>query len=167
MSRYQLAQINVARARGPMDSETMAGFVARLEDINALADGSPGFVWRLQTPDGDATALRVFEDNMVIVNMSVWESIDALRDYVYRSGHVEVMRRRKEWFERFDGMYMALWWVPRGHIPTVEDAKVRLDYIRTHGPTEFAFTFTQAFLPPDASAIEIDELLSERDTCPA
>lgn len=145
----------------------MAGFVARLDNINALADRSPGFVWRLQTPEGDATALRPWGDDLILVNLSVWEDVDALREYVYRSDHAEVMRRRREWFERFDGMYMALWWVPRGHVPGTGEARERLDYLRRNGPTEYAFTFARTFLPPDVTAVAVEDLLREWDTCPA
>src|ERR671911_348946 len=105
MSGFHLAQVNVGRARGEISEEVMAGFVARLADINALAERSPGFVWRLQTEDGDATAVRPYEDERVLINLSVWADLPALRAYVYRSPHAEVMRRRREWFERFESIY--------------------------------------------------------------
>jgi heme-degrading monooxygenase HmoA len=142
-----LAQINIARMLGPINSEVMAGFVARLDDINALADGWPGFVWRLQGEGNNATDLRPFDDDMLIVNMSVWESMQALKDYVYKSDHIEVFRRRREWFEQMKEMHMALWWVPVGHVPTVEEAKERLEHLRTHGPTPHTFTFAKPFEP--------------------
>jgi hypothetical protein len=123
----------------------MAGFVTALEPINALADTSPGLVWRLQTEDGDATALRVFQDDRILINMSVWDSLEALRAYVYESRHLEFMRRRREWFDRMDGAYLALWWLPAGTIPTIEDAKARLDLLREHGPSPEAFTFRTPF----------------------
>jgi hypothetical protein len=145
----------------------MTGFVARLEEINALADQSAGFVWRLQTPEGDATALRPWDDDLIIVNMSVWEDLHALREYVYRTAHAHVMRQRRQWFERFEGMYLALWWIPREHLPTIDEAKARLDYLRQHGPTEYAFTFTESFLPPDATAARVKEAFSDWDPCPA
>jgi hypothetical protein len=126
----------------------MAGFVARLDDINALADGWPGFVWRLKGEGNSATDLRPFDDDMLIVNLSVWESLQALKDYVYKSDHVNVFRRRKEWFEGVKQMHMALWWVPAGHIPDVQEAKERLEYLRTHGPTPRAFTFVKTFETP-------------------
>src|ERR1700722_16047684 len=106
---FQLAQINIALANAPMDDPVMADFQAALDPINALADGAPGFVWRLQTEDGDATAIRPYEDERVMVNMSVWESVEQLKEFVYKSGHVDTMRRRKEWFERID-TYLVLWW---------------------------------------------------------
>jgi len=112
-----LAQVNVARARAPLDGPELAGFVARIDEINALADGSPGFVWRLPSGTGEATYLRPYDDDRILFNLSVWRSVEELRAYVYRSAHAEVMRRRQEWFERFDGAYVALWWIPVGHTP--------------------------------------------------
>jgi heme-degrading monooxygenase HmoA len=144
-TRYQLAQVNVGRARGEMTDPVMAEFAARLPEINALADQSPGFVWRLQTEDGDATALRPYEDSRVLINLSVWEDLAALRVYVFRSAHAAVMRRRREWFERFDRVYVALWWVPAGHRPSVGEAVARLAHLEQHGPTPFAFSFAEAF----------------------
>ena len=125
----------------------LADFVAKLAPINALADGSPGFVWRLQTEDGDATAIRVFDDDRLIVNMSVWTSFEALADFVYRSAHVEVMRRRREWFHSMAELFMTLWWIPAGTIPTLDEAEERLLHLRTHGPTPRAFTFRDPFPP--------------------
>jgi Domain of unknown function (DUF3291) len=123
----------------------MAGFVARLDEINALADTSPGFVWRLQTPEGNATYFRPFEDQRVLLNMSVWETIDALRSYVYRTAHAQLLRQRQDWFEKFDRPYVALWWVPAGHLPSINEAKQRLAHLETQGPTQFAFTFKNLF----------------------
>ena len=145
---YHLAQINIGRMRGPLDSEIMAGFVAQLEPINALADQSPGFVWRLQSEGGDATSLRPYDDTTILVNMSVWESIDALRDYVYRSAHTNVMRDRRAWFERFAGMYYALWWIPAGHVPTVAEGKARLEHLCEHGESAHAFSFKKPYPTP-------------------
>src|SRR5689334_3241316 len=145
---YYLAQVNIARMLAPLGDPLMAGFVAQLETVNALADASPGFVWRLQTEDGDATAIRAYDDERIIVNMSVWESLEALTAFVYASGHRPVMQRRRQWFARFDGPYMALWWVPRDHIPGVVEARERLDHLRAHGPTPFAFTFARPFPAP-------------------
>ena len=119
MHAFHLAQINVGRILGPIDSEIMSGFVSQLAEINALAEATPGFVWRLKTEAGDATAIRPYDDERVIVNMSVWESAEALHAYVYQSAHVDVMRRRREWFARMTESYMVLWWIPAGHIPSV------------------------------------------------
>lgn len=161
---WHLAQVNIGMPRGPMDGEVMAGFAAMLEPINALADGAPGFVWRLQDEDGDATAIRPFDDDRLMINMSVWESADVLWDFVYDSGHLDVMRRRREWFTRMD-LYMALWWVPAGEIPTTGDAKERLDLLSERGPTPEAFTFKHRFPPP--SAADAEPTLDYRDPCPA
>ncbi len=148
---YHLAQVNVARMRAPLDDPLMAEFVARLDDINAVADASPGFVWRLQSAEGNATSVRAYDDPRLLINMSMWESLDALSAYVYANAHRGVMRRRREWFARFDGPYMALWWVPAGHIPTVDEAKERLEHLRAYGPSPTAFTFKAPFPTPDGA----------------
>jgi hypothetical protein len=148
--RYHLAQVNVAQLSAPLDAPRLADFVAALDPINALADGAPGFVWRLQTEDGDATAIRAFPDDRIIVNLSVWASVDALADFVYRSDHAGVMRRRREWFEPMQ-VYVALWWVEAGHVPTVAEAKERLEHLEVNGNTPFAFTFRAPFASPDAA----------------
>lgn len=150
---YHLAQANIGRMLAPIDSEIMSGFANRLDEINALAEASPGFIWRLQTEEGDATALRVFDDDMLIINMSVWESIDALHQYVYYSDHAELFRQRTHWFEKMDTMHMVLWWIPAGHIPTTDEMKAKLDHINAHGPTPRAFTFKQRF--------SIEEMLTQ------
>ena len=152
--RYHIAQINIGRIRAPLEDPQMYGFVSRLDDINALADASPGFVWRLQTEAGNATDVRPYEDERTLMNMSVWETPEQLREFAYRSAHAGVMRGRKAWFEPFDGAYQALWWVPAGHIPTVTEGKTRLEHLREHGETTFAFSFTKLFSPPDAPDAE-------------
>jgi hypothetical protein len=134
--------------KAPLDDPVMVGFVAQLNEINALADRSPGFVWRLQTSEGNATYLRPYGDDRIIINMSVWESIEALKHYVYRTAHAELLRQRQAWFEKFAGAYIALWWVPIGHIPGIDEAKKRLAHLETYGPSQFAFTFKTIF-PPD------------------
>jgi len=149
MIHYHIAQINIGRILAPIDDPLMAEFAAQLAPINALADSTPGFVWRLQTEEGDATSLKVYDDDMIVVNMSVWESVESLREYAYRSKHTGVMRDRTRWFERFDGPYYALWWVPAGHIPTVEEGKERLDHLREHGDSPYAFSFKNAFPAPE------------------
>jgi Domain of unknown function (DUF3291) len=138
---FHIAQINIGRIKAPLDDRVMTGFVTRLDEFNALADRSPGFVWRLQTVEGNATYFRPFEDERVLLNMSVWKTIETLREYVYRTGHSEMLRQREQWFERLAGTYLALWWVPVGHIPSIEEAKQKLAYLDTYGPTQFAFTF--------------------------
>jgi hypothetical protein len=150
MTTYHLAQCNIGRILAPLDSPQLAGFVAGLEPINALADSTPGFVWRLETDDGNATSIRAFDDDMLLMNMSVWESVDTLAAFVYRSVHRDVMRQRAQWFEKMES-YMVLWWIPAGTIPTVTDAKTRLDILRRNGPSLRAFTFRSPFPPPDAA----------------
>jgi hypothetical protein len=148
MAAHHLAQVNIATLRAPLDGPELAGFVAQLEPINALADQHPGFVWRLQTEDGDATAIRPFDDDRVMVNLSVWSSLAALRAFVYATRHLEVMRHRRAWFSRMPDPYLALWWVPAGTIPTVAEAKDRLELLASQGPTAGAFTFRAPFPEP-------------------
>ena len=144
MSAYHLAQLNIAKMKFAIDAPELADFVARLEDVNALADESPGFIWRLQTEDGDATAIDHFGSDY-LVNMSVWEDVDALHSYVYRSAHNEVMAQRKLWFDRMLEAYSVLWWIPAGTIPTIAQADERLQCLRLNGPGPEAFTFKQIF----------------------
>lgn len=146
--RFELAQVNIGRLLAPVDSPLIADFMAALDPINALADTSPGFIWRLQTTEGNATSLHSFDDELIISNMSVWASIEALRAFTYTSAHTGVMRRRREWFEAYETAYMALWWVPAGHRPTIEEAKERLAALDRDGPTPFAFTFRAPFEAP-------------------
>ena len=150
MPEYHVAEINIARMRAPLTDPLMAGFVAQLASINALADSTPGFVWRLQSEGGDATSLRTYGDEPILVNMSVWETVEHLKEYVYRSAHIGVVKDRRSWFEPFDGPYYALWWVPAGYFPTVEVGKGRLDYLRANRESEYAFSFRNAFPPPQA-----------------
>jgi hypothetical protein len=163
MSGYELAQLNIGVIRGPMDSPIMAEFAANLERINAVAEATPGFVWRLQTEEGDATAIRPFDNENMLVNMSVWKDVESLGRYVYHSAHVEVMRRRREWFEPMSEAYLVLWWVRQGQRPSLAEAIGRLKQLRAGGPTADAFTFRQAFPPPDA----LSDASSFPDTCPA
>jgi Domain of unknown function (DUF3291) len=165
MSSYQLAQLNIGVIKGPMDSPVMADFAASLERINALAERSSGFVWRLQTDAGDATAIRPFDDENMLVNMSVWRDVASLNRYVYTSAHVELMRRRREWFEPMRAAFLVLWWVPAGHRPGVDEAIARLHALRANGPTAEAFTFRRAFPPPDAPPSRAPVAFD--DTCPA
>jgi hypothetical protein len=140
MPSFHLAQVNIARLRAPLDDPLVAEFVARLDEINALADKAPGFVWRLQTAAGNSTALRLYDDDRILFNVSVWHTVEDLRRFVYRDEHAAVMRQRKSWFERFDGMYLALWWIPAGHIPSMEEAKQRLEHLRSNGESRHAFS---------------------------
>jgi hypothetical protein len=143
-----LAQLNIAVPVGPKEDPRMAGFYAELDRINELADGWPGFVWRLVDDSGaDATSLRPFGGD-IMVNLSVWESLEALREFTFRSGHLDILRRRREWFRPLGDAYAVAWWVPAGHIPTVEEAGERLDLLRRKGPTPEAFTFRDPFPAP-------------------
>jgi hypothetical protein len=149
VASWEIAQLNVGRATAPLDSPVMAGFMDRLAEINALAEATPGFVWRLQGDNGNNTGLRVSDDPRFIVNLTVWRSIDELWAYTYRSEHSTVFRRRYEWFERRATPGMVLWWQPAGTIPTVAEALARLHLLAERGPTVEAFTFKQRFAAPD------------------
>ncbi len=165
-SKYHLAQLNIGRILAPMDSPVMAEFANNLERINALAEQTEGFVWRLQTEEGDATALRPFDgDDTMLVNMSLWQDVTALSRYVYQSAHVELMRKRKQWFEKMDQAFLVLWWVPAGYIPSVTEGIERLEHLRTHGPTAQAFTFAKNFSAPDAAQGAVAKRID--DVCPA
>ena len=146
---YHLAQLNIGRILFPMDTPEMSGFKDNLDRINALADSSEGFIWRL-VGDGsnDATSLRPFDDDTLLVNMSVWQNLEDLKNYVYKSVHTDYLKRRAEWFEKMQDVIVVLWWVPKGHIPTVQEAKERLEHLRTNGSSEFAFSFREAFPAP-------------------
>lgn len=148
MTEYHIAQINIARMLAPIEDPLMQDFVAQLPPINAIADESPGFVWRLQSESGDATSIKVYDDNMIIINLTVWENEDVLRDYVYKSAHYGVLRDRKRWFDKFSGPYYALWWIPAGHLPDTEEGKKRLEHLREHGDTSYAFSFKKIFPKP-------------------
>jgi Domain of unknown function (DUF3291) len=153
---YLLAQVNIARLREPLDSPLLADFVAALDPVNAAADEASGFVWRLQTEEGNATAVQAFEWDQagsagVLVNMSVWESVEALAAYVYSHAHRQVLGRRRQWFERMATASVALWWIPRGHTPTTGEAEERVLHLRVFGPTPYAFTLKEHFPPPDAA----------------
>src|SRR4051794_36143661 len=163
---FHLAQLNVAIPKEPPGGPLLAEFMAALDPVNAVAEASPGFVWRLQTEDGNATALRAF-DGDTMVNMSVWESLEALRAFVYSNrAHLDIMRRRREWFEGHVEAFQVLWWVPARHIPTVAEAEQRLALLRTRGPSPRAFTSRRHFAPPaaDRAHLGVDD---DRWLCPA
>ena len=159
MIEWHLAQINIARMRAPIDDPIMADFVAQLQPINALAEQSPGFVWRLQSDNGDATSIKIYDDDMIIINLTVWESPEALRGYVYKSAHSGPMRDRRRWFEKFDGPYYALWWIPAGHVPDPQEGKGRLEYLREHGDSEHAFSFKHIFPKPVETKLEPESVV--------
>jgi len=148
MNDHRLAQLNVARAAAPLDDPHLADFMGLLDEVNLLAERSPGFVWRLQGASGNATDVSVGDDPRVIVNLTVWESADDLFAFTYRSAHRAVFARRFEWFERWEGPSVVLWWQPAGTTPTIEEAFRRLQLLADHGPTPEAFTFKQRFAPP-------------------
>ena len=148
---HHLAQLNIARPRAAFDSPEMAGFMALLDEINALAERSPGYLWRLQDESGNATAYRPYGSD-VAVNLTVWESVETLRAFVYRSVHLEPMRRRREWFLPFDGPYLVAWWIPAGTRPDLAEAGRRLDLLRRLGPTPEAFTLREPFPAPGTLA---------------
>ncbi|XSG75148.1 DUF3291 domain-containing protein [Herpetosiphon llansteffanensis] len=152
MPSYQLAQLNIGTIKAPLDSPLMADFTNNLDRINALAEVSDGFVWRLKDDSGNATDYRPL-DPLTIVNMSVWRDLDALMQYVYKSEHVAIMRRRREWFERMDTAFMVLWWVPAGHEPTVAEALERLEHLRANGESSAAFSFRKPFVAPDQQLV--------------
>jgi hypothetical protein len=145
MTQYHLAQLNIVKMKHETDAPELAGFFDRMDDINALADESPGFVWRLDEEEEDAAAIGYFGNN-TLANMSVWESVESLHSYVYRSAHSEVMARRKEWFDRILEAYSVLWWIPADSVPTLEQGGERIDSLRDLGPSARAFTFKQIFL---------------------
>ena len=147
MNKFQLAQLNIAKMKYPIDSPELRDFVDNLDNINALADDSPGFVWRLQTDEGDATGIDFFGDD-TLVNMSIWKDVESLHSYVYRSAHNKIMSRRKEWFHRVDKAYTVLWWIVAGTIPSLEEARDKLELLILQGPTIEAFSIKHAFPAP-------------------
>jgi hypothetical protein len=166
MTDFHLAELNIAIPYEPPGSELLQEFMDALDPVNAVADAAPGIVWRLQTDDGNATSLRAFGDDRLMLNMSVWESLEALRGFVYSTReHLDVMRRRREWFEQMGEMYLVLWWVEAGHIPSVAEAEERLTLLRAVGPSPDAFTFRRHFPPP--SSDEREPVDDDRDLCPA
>ncbi|MET9830524.1 DUF3291 domain-containing protein [Streptomyces sp. NPDC006385] len=150
---YELAQVNIARLKAPLDSPQLKDFVDNLEPVNADADAADGFVWRLKDDSGDATAVPVFGDSWLIINLTMWRDTNALTAYMYQGRHREMLARRREWFERVQEAMTALWWVPAGHRPTVAEAESRLLHLRTNGPTPYAFTLRTSFPPQGAEPV--------------
>ncbi|MBS0657153.1 MAG: DUF3291 domain-containing protein [Verrucomicrobia bacterium] len=145
---FHLAQVNIAKAKGPIDGPVMAEFVQALDEINRLAESSPGFVWRYQTEAGHAIDFQPFADPLILFNMSVWDSVANLKAYVYRSMHGQFFARRQQWFEPLSTPHMALWWIPAGTLPTPEDAKAAMERLEREGETVGAFTFRKLFPAP-------------------
>jgi hypothetical protein len=146
--KYHVAQINIGRIVAPLDDPQIAGFIAQLDSVNALADAAPGFVWRLQTASGNATEIAYNDDPFFLLNMSVWESVETLRDFTYGTRHIEVLRDRAKWFEKLDKPHYCLWWVPAGHIPSVAEGRERLEHYQLHGATPYSFWFSKTFPVP-------------------
>jgi hypothetical protein len=156
MTSWHIAQMNIGTTLYPLEDPRIAEFMARLDEVNALADVSPGFVWRLQSASGNATDIKVSDDPNFIVNMSVWVSVEALFDFVYKSSHRLVMAKRREWFVRPSRAYMVLWWIAAGERPTVAEGLARLTHLDAHGPSAHAFTFREKFPPPGVAGITED-----------
>ncbi|MCF4140324.1 DUF3291 domain-containing protein [Streptomyces sp. Tue 6430] len=142
---HELTQVNLARLKFPLDSPELKDFVDALDPVNADAEAADGYVWRLQSEEGNATDVPVFGDDWLIVNLTVWRDQDALTAYMYRGRHREMLARRRDWFERVQEAMTALWWVQAGHRPTVAEAEARLLHLRAHGPTPYAFTLRTSF----------------------
>ncbi|MCI4671724.1 MAG: DUF3291 domain-containing protein [Bacteroidia bacterium] len=141
-ANYHLAQLNIAELLYPIDSPQLGEFVANIDRINQIAESDPGFVWRL-LEDTD----QFFDPDMYLVNMSVWRSVEALKAFTYKSSHVDIMRKRKSWFKHMKSNHMVMWWIPAGHIPSLEEAKAKLEYLDKNGPSGDAFTFREIFTP--------------------
>lgn len=148
---YHLAQINIGILTAPLDTPQLADFVNALDEINALADGTPGFIWRLKGAGNSATDLRPYPDDRILINMSVWQDIESLFTYTYQTAHTPFLKRRGEWFTRMTTPIFTLWWVPVSHTPTPAEGKTRLDYMEAHGPTPYAFTFKKRFTAEEAA----------------
>ncbi|MFC5956252.1 DUF3291 domain-containing protein [Streptomyces pratens] len=161
---YELAQVNIARLKAPLDSPQLKDFVDNLDPVNADAEAADGFVWRLQSEEGNATDVAVFGDAWLILNMTMWRDTDSLTAYMYQGRHREMLARRREWFERVQGAMTALWWVPKGHRPTVAEAEERLLHLRAHGPTPYAFTLRTSF--PQGSAEPVPGEVPDGLGCP-
>lgn len=146
---YNLAQINIALMKAPLQDPVMAEFAAALDEVNLTADKHPGFVWRLQTPSGNATDIRAYPDYRMLVNLSVWQSVESLKAYVYQSLHGEFFTQRRKWFEKYQGEHFCMWWVPAGYFPTVEEGKAKLEYLALHGDSPECFTFVKPYLVPN------------------
>ena len=147
MLQWHLAQLNIAHLQDSLESELLTDFVDNLDRINALAEAAPGFIWRFVDADDHNNANHGFDADYIL-NLSVWESVEALHDYVYRTAHKDILRRKSEWFHRMPRAHMVLWWLPAGDVPSMAQAKNKLEHLQLNGPTQQAFTFRQAFSPP-------------------
>ncbi len=145
---YHLAELNIAEAKAPLDSPLLQGFVERIDEINALAESHEGFIWRLKDDSGNAMSIRPFDNPDMLINVSVWDSVESLKVFTYQTMHKELIRDRKKWFHHLKKAYYVLWWIPQGHTPTLEEAKIRLEHLQQHGATETAFDFKTVFEAP-------------------
>ena len=144
--KSQLAQINVAKMKGVnIDDPIMKEFVDNLDRINSIAEQSDGFVWRLTDESNNATSFNPYQNEQIIINISVWRDIDSLKQFVYNSDHASFIRRRKEWFTQFGKAFFCMWWIPEGQMPTLDNATERLDHLQANGPSEYAFDFRTIF----------------------
>jgi Domain of unknown function (DUF3291) len=149
MPAPQLAQINIARMKGVnINDPIMQEFVDNLDAVNALAESSEGFVWRLKEENNNATSFNPYNDEQVIVNISVWQNVETLEEFVYKTFHTDFLKRRREWFQTFGKAYTALWWIDQGQYPTLAEAVARLDHLQTHGASPYSFDFRKKFPPP-------------------
>jgi hypothetical protein len=149
MTEYQIAEINVARMKGiNINDPITKEFVDNLDKVNALAESSQGFVWRLKDESNNATNLNPYNDEQVIINISVWQSIETLEDFIYKTFHTEFLKRRKEWFQSYGKAYTAMWWIPQGQFPPIQEAIEKLDYYQKNGPSELVFDFRNKYLSP-------------------
>ena len=164
LQNYHLAQINIAKMKAPLDDPIMAEFANALEEVNTVAEQSPGFVWRLQTASGNATDLRAYTDPKILVNISVWQNVELLKTYVYESLHRDFFVRRRKWFEKYQGEHFAMWWIRAGHFPTIEEGKTKLEYLELHGDTVECFTFAEPYAPPADNQHLIEQYISAYNT---
>ncbi len=155
--QYHIAQVNIGKILGPMDGPVMHEFFINLEPINQLAEQSDGFVWRLKDDQDNATNIKVFEDDKILINMSVWETVDDLFKFTYQTQHADFLKRRREWFEKLKEMYMVLWYVPAGTIPTPQDAIKKLQYLTENGDTPNAFGFRNRFSVEDFEKFQVEK----------
>ena len=162
--KYHLAQINIAKMKAPLDDPIMSEFANALDEVNRVAETSPGFVWRLQTASGNATDFRVYSDPQILVNISVWQSVEQLKTYVYKSLHGDFFVRRRKWFEKYQGEHFAMWWIEAGHLPTVEEARDKLKYLELHGDTPECFTFAEPYSAPIDKKHIIEQYISAYNT---
>jgi hypothetical protein len=152
--KFRIAQLNIARFEMPQEHPSNSDFINSLDRVNEIAESQPGFVWRFTGDGNNALDVQAFDDPDIAVNMSVWTDLDALGAFVYRNEeHLALMRRRREWFDNIK-FHLVLWWIEEGHIPTLDEAKRRLETLVKHGPSNDAFTFREPYPPPGANLIE-------------